>query len=65
MTREWLHADTAEPFTAWCVHCGHKTNAPVVVGSIERAGGAPLTQYACPEHATQYGAGPSPDDVIR
>ncbi|AZK94624.1 MULTISPECIES: hypothetical protein [Streptomyces] len=63
MTREAL-LNTPEPFTPPCVRCGRATAAPVVVGVTERASGPPMVQYACPQDATRYGAGPSPDDEI-
>ncbi|MGV9313820.1 hypothetical protein ACWDR0_16765 [Streptomyces sp. NPDC003691] len=64
MTREALLNSAPEPFTAPCAHCGRTTAAPITVGVTERASGPPLVQYACPEDATRYGAGPSPDDEL-
>ncbi|QDY78296.1 hypothetical protein FQU76_19380 [Streptomyces qinzhouensis] len=65
MTHDALVNDAPEPLTAWCVHCGRRTSAPVEVGVMERGSSAPLIQYACPEDAVRYGAGPSPADEIR
>ncbi|MEW1549291.1 hypothetical protein [Streptomyces tsukubensis] len=64
MTREALLNDSSEPFRTLCVRCGRETAAPVVVGTVERASGPPAVQYACPQDAARYGAGPSPDDLI-
>lgn len=65
MTRDGLNATLPTEFAAPCVYCGRCTTAAVVVGATERASGPPILQYACPDHAALYGAGPSPDDVIR
>ncbi|MFJ8231335.1 hypothetical protein ACIQ9E_15470 [Streptomyces sp. NPDC094448] len=64
MTREALLTSAPEPFTAPCVRCGRTTTVPVVVGVTERTSGPPMVQYACPEDAVRYGAGPSPEDEI-
>ncbi|MEU3601228.1 hypothetical protein ABZ714_21290 [Streptomyces sp. NPDC006798] len=53
-----------EGFTAVCVHCKRISAGAVVVGSIERASGPPLVQYACPDCAPKHGAEPTPYDVI-
>lgn len=52
-------------FSAPCVRCGRESPGAVVVGAVERASGSPYVQYACPDDAAKYGAGPSPHDVIR
>ncbi|MFB6535086.1 MULTISPECIES: hypothetical protein [Streptomyces] len=50
---------------ALCIKCHKLTDAPVAVRWIESDSGPGATLYACPEHAVQLGAGPTPDDVIR
>ncbi|MFJ9583227.1 hypothetical protein [Streptomyces acidicola] len=54
-----------EPHPAYCVRCKQPTHAPVPVGYIERASGPGWTQYACPSHAVEFGAGPTPEDELR
>ncbi|AYV25558.1 hypothetical protein EES41_02280 [Streptomyces sp. ADI95-16] len=34
--------------------CGHWTNAPIVVGSVQSMSGAGYTHYTCPDHIYRY-----------
>ncbi|MER6527614.1 hypothetical protein [Streptomyces sp. NPDC001508] len=50
---------------ALCIKCHTLTNVPVAVRWIQSNSGPGTTLYACPDHAAELGAGPTPDDVIR
>ncbi len=65
MTREGITGPIPAARVALCITCHKLTNAPVAVRWIESSSGPGTTLYACPEHAAQLGAGPTPDDVIR
>lgn len=51
-------------FVALCIRCHRNTTAPTPVRWIESTSGPGTTLYACPDHAPELGAGPTPDDVI-
>ncbi|MFD7539540.1 hypothetical protein [Streptomyces sp. NPDC059819] len=48
---------------ALCIECKTLTRAPIAVRWIQSTSGPGTTLYACPDHAVQLGAGPTPDDV--
>ncbi|MET9148331.1 hypothetical protein [Streptomyces sp. NPDC004042] len=53
------------PRGAVCVRCRTWTYAPVPVRHIERQSGPGVTLYACPTHAVDLWAGPTPGDELR
>ncbi|UJB43628.1 hypothetical protein [Streptomyces sp. A1-5] len=65
MTHEEAFPLTLPGRVALCIKCKTITHAPVPVRWIESTSGPGTTLYACPTHAVQLGAGPTPDDVIR
>ncbi len=65
MTREGIAGPEPAVSVALCIKCHKLTDAPVAVRWIESDSGPGATLYACPEHAVQLGAGPTPGDVIR
>ncbi|MFE6692060.1 hypothetical protein ACFVFQ_37030 [Streptomyces sp. NPDC057743] len=65
MTREGIAGPIPDVRVGLCIRCRTLTTAPVAVRWIESDGGPGTILYACPKHAAQLGAGPTPDDVIR
>lgn len=65
MTREGITGPIPAVNIALCIKCHKLSDAPVAVRWIESDSGPGTTLYACPEHAVELGAGPTPDDVIR
>ncbi len=47
-----------------CIKCHQLTNAPVAVRWIQDTSGPGTTLYACPAHAAELGAGPTPEDEL-
>ncbi|MFK0289506.1 hypothetical protein ACIQU6_03320 [Streptomyces sp. NPDC090442] len=65
MTRDGIVGPIPDVQVALCIRCHTLTTAPVAVRWIASACGPGTILYACPTHAVELGAGPTPDDVIR
>ncbi len=63
MTRDGLTADFTG-HVALCVKCHTLTTAPMAVRWIQSNSGPGTTLYACPAHAVELGAGPTPGDEL-
>lgn len=50
---------------AMCCRCHKWTYAPVPIRYFQRPGGAGVTRYACPSHATEFVPAPTSGELDR
>jgi len=64
VNRDGLTAEPPAPFGAVCCRCERWSSAAIACRHIERASGAGLTLYACPDCVVIVGVGAVADDAM-